>query len=176
MKEVSAIISPEVKSAYFEQYIECAINELSLCLNIEREKIGYKRVSEMDFLNFQIEEDNLQDLSRLSFFQGIFINTEDGRLCPIDIKSDFNLHYNFIFGSKFKGKTNERFTQMMINVGLASIDKKSEIKKMLRSAEVNGFLRGIVANELLKGYDKSSDDTINWEEFKVAIAELERDL
>ena len=54
--------------------------------------------------------------------------------------------------------------------------RKSEIKKMLRSAEVNGFLRGIVANELLKGYDKSSDDTINWEEFKVAIAELERDL
>ena len=54
--------------------------------------------------------------------------------------------------------------------------KKSEIKKLLKSAAVNGFIRGIVANELLKGYDKSSDDTINWEEFKVAIAELERDL
>lgn len=54
--------------------------------------------------------------------------------------------------------------------------KKSEIKKLLRSAEVNGFIRGFVANELLKGYDKSSDDTISWEEFKVAIAELERDL
>ena len=37
-------------------------------------------------------------------------------------------------------------------------------------------IRGVVANELLKGYDKSSDDTINWEEFKVAISELERDL
>ncbi|MDX6745204.1 EF-hand domain-containing protein [Polaribacter sp. PL03] len=54
--------------------------------------------------------------------------------------------------------------------------KKSEIKKMLKSAAVNGFIRGVVANELLKGYDKSSDDTINWEEFKVAIEELERDL
>ncbi|AUC85462.1 GTP-binding protein LepA [Polaribacter sp. ALD11] len=54
--------------------------------------------------------------------------------------------------------------------------KKSEIKKMLKNAAVNGFIRGVVANELLKGYDKSSDDTINWEEFKVAIAELERDL
>ena len=54
--------------------------------------------------------------------------------------------------------------------------KKSEIKKLLKSAAVNGFIRGIVANELLKGYDKSSDDTINWEEFKVAISELERDL
>ena len=53
---------------------------------------------------------------------------------------------------------------------------KSEIKKLLRDAEISGFLRGIVANELLKGYDKSSDDTISWEEFKVAISELERDL
>jgi Ca2+-binding EF-hand superfamily protein len=54
--------------------------------------------------------------------------------------------------------------------------KKSEIKRLLRDAEVNGFLRGIVANELLKGYDESSDDRISWEEFKVAISELERDL
>lgn len=54
--------------------------------------------------------------------------------------------------------------------------RKSEIKKLLNAAEVSGFLRGVVANELLKGYDKSSDDTISWDEFKVAIAELETDL
>ena len=54
--------------------------------------------------------------------------------------------------------------------------KKSEIKKMLRGAEVNGFIRAYVANELLKGYDNNSDDTISWEEFKVAIAELEEGL
>lgn len=54
--------------------------------------------------------------------------------------------------------------------------KKYEIKKMLRAAEINGFLRGVVAKELLKGCDKKSDDTINWEEFKVAILELKRDL
>ncbi|MCG1035378.1 EF-hand domain-containing protein [Polaribacter sargassicola] len=54
--------------------------------------------------------------------------------------------------------------------------RKTEIKKLLRSAEISGFLNGFVANELLKGYDKSSDETISWEEFKVAIAELERDL
>ncbi|KGL59398.1 hypothetical protein SAMN04487762_2608 [Polaribacter sp. Hel1_33_78] len=54
--------------------------------------------------------------------------------------------------------------------------KVSEIKRLLKDAEVNGFLRGIVASELLKGYDNSGDDTINWEEFKIAISELERDL
>lgn len=50
--------------------------------------------------------------------------------------------------------------------------KKTELKKLLKEAEISGFLTGVVANELLKGYDKTKDDTINWEEFKVAIAEL----
>ena len=52
---------------------------------------------------------------------------------------------------------------------------KSEIKDLLKAAGVNSFLRGLVANEMLKGYDKSGNDTINWEEFKVAIEELNRD-
>ncbi len=43
---------------------------------------------------------------------------------------------------------------------------------MLRGAVTNDFIRDAVANELLKGYDVSSEDTINWEEFKVAIAAL----
>ncbi len=52
---------------------------------------------------------------------------------------------------------------------------KSEIKNLLKAAGVGGLIRGLVANEMLKGYDKSGDDTINKEEFKVAIAELNRD-
>ncbi|PQJ80463.1 EF-hand domain-containing protein [Polaribacter porphyrae] len=52
---------------------------------------------------------------------------------------------------------------------------KSEIKDLLKAAGVGGLIRGIVANEMLKGYDKSGDKTINYEEFKVAIAELNRD-
>ena len=53
---------------------------------------------------------------------------------------------------------------------------KSEIKKLLKEAEVSGFLTGVVANELLKGYDKDNDGAISWEEFKVAISELQRDI
>ena len=52
---------------------------------------------------------------------------------------------------------------------------KSEIKDLLKEAGVSLFLRGLVAGEMIKGYDKSGDDSINWEEFKVAIAELDRD-
>lgn len=52
---------------------------------------------------------------------------------------------------------------------------KSEIKDLLKDAGVNSFLRGLVAGEMIKGYDKSGDDKINAAEFKVAIAELNRD-
>jgi len=53
---------------------------------------------------------------------------------------------------------------------------KDEIKDLLKDADINTFLRGMVAGELIKGYDKTGDDSINLEEFKIAIAELERDL
>tara|TARA_B110000240_G_scaffold186667_1_gene223560 strand:+ start:866 stop:1219 length:354 start_codon:yes stop_codon:yes gene_type:complete len=54
--------------------------------------------------------------------------------------------------------------------------RKSEIKKLLKSAAVNGFITSFVAIELLKGYDESSKETINWEEFKIAIASLEKEM
>ncbi|EAQ43223.1 EF-hand domain-containing protein [Polaribacter sp. MED152] len=52
---------------------------------------------------------------------------------------------------------------------------KDEIKDLLKEAGVNGFIRGMVAGEMLKGYDKSGDDTINKQEFNIAISELKRD-
>ncbi|WP_439130275.1 EF-hand domain-containing protein [Polaribacter sp.] len=52
---------------------------------------------------------------------------------------------------------------------------KDEIKDLLKEVGVNSFLRGLVAGEMIKGYDKSGDETINYQEFKVAIAELNKD-
>jgi len=49
---------------------------------------------------------------------------------------------------------------------------KKEIVKLLKQAEINGFIRGIVASKLIEGYDKDGDGLINWEEFKFAIDEI----
>jgi hypothetical protein len=54
--------------------------------------------------------------------------------------------------------------------------KISEIKRLLKGAESNGFISGFVADKLFINYKSSCDDTINWEEFKLAISELELDL
>jgi Ca2+-binding EF-hand superfamily protein len=50
--------------------------------------------------------------------------------------------------------------------------KKSEIKKLLQEAEINGFLRGIVSSKLIEGYDKSDDELIDWQEFKAAVDKI----
>lgn len=49
---------------------------------------------------------------------------------------------------------------------------KSEIVKLLKEAEINGFIRGLVSSKLIEGYDKDGDGLINWEEFKFAINEI----
>ncbi|WP_452226377.1 EF-hand domain-containing protein [Lacinutrix cladophorae] len=49
---------------------------------------------------------------------------------------------------------------------------KSEIVKLLKEAEINGFIRGLVTSKLIEGYDKDGDGLIDWEEFKFAIGEI----
>ena len=49
---------------------------------------------------------------------------------------------------------------------------RNEIVKLLKEAEISGFIRGLVASKLIEGYDKDGDELISWEEFKFAIDEI----
>ena len=50
--------------------------------------------------------------------------------------------------------------------------KKSEIVKLLKQAEISGFIRVLVGSKLIEGYDQSNDEEINWQEFKAAVAKM----
>ncbi len=52
--------------------------------------------------------------------------------------------------------------------------KKSEIVKLLKQAEINGFIRGLVGSKLIEGYDKSDDKEIDWQEFKAAVDKIQQ--
>ncbi len=52
---------------------------------------------------------------------------------------------------------------------------KREIVKLLKEAEISGFIRGLVASKLIQGYDRDGDKLIDWEEFKAAIDEISKD-
>ena len=49
---------------------------------------------------------------------------------------------------------------------------KGEIVKLLKQAEINGFIRGLVASKLIEGYDNDKDGLVDWKEFKIAIDEI----
>lgn len=51
---------------------------------------------------------------------------------------------------------------------------KGEIVKLLKEAEISGFLRGIVSLKLIEGYDRDKDGLIDWEEFKMAVAKIKK--
>lgn len=51
---------------------------------------------------------------------------------------------------------------------------KSEIVKLLKEAEISGFIRGLVSSKLIEGYDRNGDELIDWEEFKAAIAKIKK--
>ena len=74
--------------------------------------------------------------------------------------------------SKFSN-TEEAFTYF--DKDKDGVLNRDEVKGLLKEAGVGMLVRGLVAGEMIKGYDKTGDDRISKEEFKVAIAELNRD-
>lgn len=49
---------------------------------------------------------------------------------------------------------------------------KKEISELLKRAEINGLIRGIVTSKLIEGYDRDGDQLVNWDEFKAALDEI----
>ncbi|MCW8901581.1 MAG: hypothetical protein OQK75_09280 [Gammaproteobacteria bacterium] len=120
MKKIAVQISPEAKTAYFANYIDVAQQELiQVCGDIP---FSYFKIGALEFFELASTDVNLEQLLKLSFTQGLYA-IEGELLRPLDLSADFNLHEDFVFGSKFKGKTNERLTQMLINVGLSAINE-----------------------------------------------------
>ncbi len=122
MKSIAILLSPRAKSAYFNDYLEVAKAELAWVLGSE--DFSHHSIGEMDFFHLETDEGKINKLARMSVVYGIFERLE-GSLVPLEIGSNFALHEDFIYGSKFKGKTNETLTQLLLNIGLASIKYKS---------------------------------------------------
>ena len=123
MKKIAIQISPEAKAAYFSDYIQVAQQELTAVIGDI--SFSYIQRGALEFFELELNDHDIEKTLRLSFVQGVYL-VEGELLRPLDLAADFPLHDDFIFGSKFKGKTNERLTQMLINVGLAAINAKPE--------------------------------------------------
>ncbi len=126
---IALLISPEAKSAYFKDYLNVAEQEL---LHVFPEKVFcLEKIGTLEFFQMYADETEWPRLVRLSFAQGIFL-IENQQLRPLDIGHHFLLHEDFVFGSKFRGKTNERLTQLLINIGLSTIGENIDSNKRIK--------------------------------------------
>ncbi|SET45984.1 TRM11 family SAM-dependent methyltransferase [Thalassotalea agarivorans] len=122
--DLALLINPAVKGAYFDATIEVAKAELALVYSEQAEHVA---IGAMDFLHINAPLSLLPSLQKLSFVYGVFKRNET-ELTAIDSQAAFSLHEDFVFGSKFKGKTNEHLTQLLLNAALAHIDKQDNIQ------------------------------------------------
>ncbi len=128
MNTIAVQISPEAKGAYFAEYRHIAECEFKQVFGDKALK--YKKFGSLEFFLIEDLELELARLLRLSFVQGVYSVAGD-LFRPLDQAVCFDLHEDFVFGSKYKGKTNERLTQMLINVGLAAIGAEDGVGKRL---------------------------------------------
>ncbi|MEE2756238.1 MAG: hypothetical protein VYA30_06240 [Myxococcota bacterium] len=108
------LISPLMRGAYFADYISVCQTEASCVLGCQTQHVSW---GNLDLLECEISVEDLPAIARLSFVQGAF-EISDGLLRPIGLDPQFNLPDDFVYGSKYRGKTNEALTQLLVNLGL----------------------------------------------------------
>lgn len=112
MKTYALLISPRADAAFFAQTLDVAQGELRLVTGLEGTPF---QIADMHFLRIQATD--TKGLARLSFVQGIF-EVQGDTLLPVPERANFQLHPDFIWGEKYRGKTNETLTQLLINLAL----------------------------------------------------------
>jgi|GEM_PF-806112 len=128
-KKYALLISPSAKSAYFADYVSVAKAELKFVLGLDKCKLEKK--GDLEFFIISAQESQLIQALSLSFVMGAFEKTTAG-LIPIDLSPHLRFHSDFVFGSKYKGKTNEHLTKLLINLGLSCVkDASKENIKLL---------------------------------------------
>mgnify|MGYP002875730375 CR=1 FL=1 len=113
--QLELLISPLAKGAYFAQHLEVAAAEFKA--HFPQAECRLSGENQLHWLSTSLPECDLRQLSRLSFVQGIFERNDSG-LMPLNVASDYGLPETFVWGNKYRGKTNELLTQMILNLAL----------------------------------------------------------
>lgn len=115
MTQLALLISARADAAFFANSLDIAQQELSGVLGIGQADL--RQIGDMRFLEVDQGQALLRDLLRLSCVQGAFEVVGD-TMRPLPQSAEFALHPDFVWGEKYKGKTNETLTHLLINVAL----------------------------------------------------------
>ena len=125
---IKLLLSPLCKGAYFADNLKVAQAEL-LALFPDK-KVESQQQANLHFLSLEATPDEVKQLSRLSFVQGIFEEMDDN-LRIIETYPGFLFSEDLVYGCKYRGKTNELVTQLAINLGLSFAEIGSNVVPQL---------------------------------------------
>lgn len=123
MNRYALQISPRAEGAFFAQTLGIAQAELAGVEGLEPATL--RQHGPLSFLEVRAPLERLQELTRLACIQGAFA-LEGDLMRPLDADPDFQLHPDFVWGEKYRGKTNETLTQLLINLALQTTGKPAE--------------------------------------------------
>lgn len=111
------LIDPRAKGAYFDDLFTVALAELQAvfpgCAAEVREH------ATLATLRLELPERAAAELSRLSFVQGVFAESDQGWR-PLEVDPGFALPEALVNATKYRGKTHEVVTRLAINLALAT--------------------------------------------------------
>ena len=118
------LLAPSANRVYANEAASLATGEMAISAPFVRD-IAPTTVAGVDYLGFdadELGEKQLLTLARQSAALALF-GVEGDLLRPIELPSAFTLSNDLVTIPKYPGKTNEQFTQLLMNVTLASIDR-----------------------------------------------------
>ena len=121
MPNYALLISPRADAAFFERANDVAVAEISGVPGVSN--VQLHEHGPMRFVHIDAAPETLPDLLRMSCVQGAFSIDKDA-LTPLDTAPAFHLHPDFVWGEKYRGKTNEPLTQLLINLALQQMPDK----------------------------------------------------
>lgn len=121
------LLRPNGNIPFFEELKKMCMYEASIVFNrlkLEATDLKVIKIGKADYLQFmcdkQLDKKLITYISRLSFYYSMFEVVEDGLYKPVDVINEPYLGEDLSVRLKYQGKTNERFTRMLINTALFS--------------------------------------------------------
>ncbi len=90
-------------------------------------EIGWRSVGNLEFVDVESCVDPAA-AARMSFVHGVFRVESETTHTPVEVSPGFAFDDDLVLGAKYRGKTNERLTQLLINVGLAAVGRTEGVR------------------------------------------------
>ena len=127
MTEYALLMSPRADAAFFAKAIDVAEEEVR---GATGKVPGRLLQGDMTFLTLDADPSDLPALARLASVLGVFLR--DGDLMrPMDVTGAFSLHPDFVWGEKYRGKTNETLTQLLLNIALQTAEPRDPAERVV---------------------------------------------